>query len=91
MSTALKELLDPSVIFIAIGALSGMGITLLDPSVAKKRKMLAVLAAVTAIAGGVFAWNDQQRTAETHRKELSGLQGQFSTSSGCSAMVTAFG
>jgi hypothetical protein len=70
---------SPSVIVVGIGALLGILNAIFDPSLAKKRKLLAVFAAVTTIIGGVFSWNSQQTATQSQDRRFSDLNRQFAT------------
>src|ERR1017187_1077356 len=70
---------SPSVIVVGIGALFGIFNAILDPNLAKKRKLLAVGAAVTTIIGGILSWHSEQTATQSQDRRFSDLNRQFAT------------
>jgi hypothetical protein len=70
---------SPFIIVIVLGALFGILNAILDPNLARTRKLLAVGAAVTTIVGGVLSRNSQETAKQSQDKRFSDLNQQFAT------------
>jgi hypothetical protein len=68
---------SPSLIVIGFGALFGILNAILDPNLARARKLVAVGAAVTTITAGIFSWNSQQNAMQSEDRRFSDLNRQF--------------